>query len=175
MEELKINPYGQVTISQEEACEALYSKKITDLKNVYIDLDSVVDQYNQARTINADRIPALAVLQEPQVSQSEFDHQNQQHWFMPDQYKNMDIEQFVFDQCPEQNRNRAAEELELFQARGMYDLLRYIKYLVDTMRSNNIVWGVGRGSSVASYVLYLIGIHKINSILYQLDIHEFLK
>jgi DNA polymerase III alpha subunit len=43
------------------------------------------------------------------------------------------------------------------------------------MRSNNIVWGVGRGSSVASYVLYLLGVHKVDSIKYGLDIREFLK
>ena len=63
----------------------------------------------------------------------------------------------------------------LFQEREAFDLLRYLKYLVDTMRKNNIVWGVGRGSSVASYVLYLIGVHKINSMYYDLDIAEFLK
>jgi DNA polymerase III alpha subunit len=57
----------------------------------------------------------------------------------------------------------------------MFDLLFYLKYLVDTMRENKIVWGVGRGSSVASYVLYLIGVHKIDSIKYELDINEFLK
>ena len=47
-------------------------------------------------------------------------------------------------------------------------------YLVDYMRDNNILWGVGRGSS-ASYVLYLIGIHKINSIQFGLDWREFLR
>ena len=57
----------------------------------------------------------------------------------------------------------------------MITLLKYLKYLVDTMRENKIVWGVGRGSSVASYVLYLIGVHKIDSIKYELDIKEFLK
>jgi DNA polymerase III alpha subunit len=57
----------------------------------------------------------------------------------------------------------------------MFDLLFYLKYLVDTLRENKVVWGVGRGSSVASYVLYLIGIHKIDSIKYDLDITEFLK
>jgi DNA polymerase III alpha subunit len=46
---------------------------------------------------------------------------------------------------------------------------------VETMRVNNIVWGVGRGSSVASYVLYLIGVHKIDSMYYDLDIEEFLR
>ena len=50
-----------------------------------------------------------------------------------------------------------------------------MKYLVDTLRKNKIVWGVGRGSSVASYVLYLLGVHRINSIYYELDIAEFLK
>ena len=70
---------------------------------------------------------------------------------------------------------RCGEELLLYQERDLFNLLRYMKYLVDTMRKNNIVWGVGRGSSVASYVLYLIGIHRIDSIKYNLDINEFLK
>jgi DNA polymerase III alpha subunit len=43
------------------------------------------------------------------------------------------------------------------------------------MRKENIVWGVGRGSSVASYVLYLIGVHKIDSLYYNLDVEEFLR
>ena len=70
---------------------------------------------------------------------------------------------------------RVWEELDAYKERGMHDLLRYMIYLVDYMRENNIVWGVGRGSSVASFVLYLIGIHKINSIQYQLDWREFLR
>ena len=57
----------------------------------------------------------------------------------------------------------------------MFDLLRYLKYFVDTMRENNVVWGLGRGSSVASYVLYLIGVHKIDSMYYDLDVGEFLR
>ena len=43
------------------------------------------------------------------------------------------------------------------------------------MRDNQVIWGVGRGSSVASYVLYLIGIHKIDSMYYDLPINEFLR
>jgi DNA polymerase III alpha subunit len=70
---------------------------------------------------------------------------------------------------------RVTEELTLFAQHNMIPLLKYLKYLVDTMRKNNIVWGVGRGSSVASYCLYLIGVHKIDSIKYSLDIKEFLK
>jgi DNA polymerase III alpha subunit len=63
----------------------------------------------------------------------------------------------------------------MFVQYGMYDLLVYLKYLVDTMRAHNVVWGVGRGSSVASFVLYKMGVHRINSLYYDLDPAEFLK
>ena len=176
MDELKINEYGQVTISQDEAVEALYSKRITNLKNVYIDLESAVNQYNQARMLNADRIPELAVLPECQGTLEQFDQANQQCWFMPEEYRTLDIEDWLYTQCQtEEQKNRVTEELKLFAQYDMMVLLKYIKYLVDTMRKNNIVWGVGRGSSVASYVLYLVGIHRIDSLKYQLEINEFLK
>ena len=66
-------------------------------------------------------------------------------------------------------------EMHEFKQRGMYPVLKFLKYLVDTCDKNNVVLGVGRGSSVASYCLYLLGVHRINSIKYELDIKEFLK
>ena len=54
-------------------------------------------------------------------------------------------------------------------------ILQLLVYIIDIMRKNNLVWGVGRGSSVASYVLYLLGVHKVDSYKYSLDIKEFLK
>ena len=62
-----------------------------------------------------------------------------------------------------------------YQERGLFDLLRYLKYLVDVMCDNHVIWGVGRGSSVASYVLYLLGVHRIDSLYYDLDPAEFLR
>ena len=95
---------------------------------------------------------------------------------MPEEYINFNIAQYVLDLCvTEAELQRVGEELIMFQERDMFPLLRYCKYLVDTMRKHNVVWGVGRGSSISSYVLYLIGIHKINSIYYDLDINEFIK
>jgi hypothetical protein len=67
------------------------------------------------------------------------------------------------------------QELLLYQERDLFNLLRYLKYFVDTMRKNGVVWGLGRGSSTASYILYLLGVHKINSLYYDLPIEEFLK
>lgn len=107
---------------------------------------------------------------------AEFDHRNQQTWFMPDQYKEMDIAEYVIGLCKtEAELQRVGHELLMYQERDLFNLLRYLKYLVDLMSENRLIWGVGRGSSVASYVLYLLGVHRIDSMYYELDPAEFLR
>ena len=96
-------------------------------------------------------------------------------WFIPKEYQCMDIEAFLVDHCPEQNYDRLLQEMELYRSHNLIPVLRAMKYVVDTLRSNGIVWGVGRGSSVASYVLFIIGIHNIDSVKYKLPINEFFK
>jgi|TARA_E500000178_G_scaffold1014_1_gene1179 DNA polymerase III alpha subunit len=98
------------------------------------------------------------------------------NWFMPDNYKNMDIEKYVLMQCKtDEQIERVTIELEEFRQRNLTMLLRQVKYIVDTLRSNNIVWGVGRGSSVASLVLHILGVHKIDPIKYNIPLNEFFK
>ena len=105
-----------------------------------------------------------------------FDRANQQRWFLPEQYQKIDVAEYVLNMCTtDEQLQRVGKELLLYQERNMFAILRYMIYLVDFMRENNIVWGVGRGSSVASYVLYLIGVHQIDSIYYDLDVEEFLR
>lgn len=96
-------------------------------------------------------------------------------WFIPKEYKNLDIEEFLVDRCPKENYDRLIKELDLFKKHGMIPVLKTMKYIVDTLKTNNVVWGVGRGSSVASYVLFLLGVHYIDSIKYNLPIEEFFK
>jgi len=173
---VKINQYGQVLVNTDEAFQALYSNRLKSLENVYIDDEKSIDQYNTACDINADRIPRLDKLLIQGLSLEKFDQQNQSQWWMPREYAEFDIETWLTKQChTDAEISRLATELALFNQLNMIDLLKYLKYLVDTMRKHNIVWGVGRGSSVASYALYLIGIHKIDSIKFNLDINEFLR
>ena len=108
---------------------------------------------------------------------SDYDKACQSNWLMPDEYKNMDIETWLIEQAPpwDPNFTRVKEELEAYKARNMLDLLRWLKYFVDTCSKESVVWGIGRGSSVASYVLYIIGIHNIDPIKYNLDWQEFLR
>jgi DNA polymerase III alpha subunit len=172
---MKINEYHQIEISEKQAFDLLYSGKVKDLSNIFLDDSNVIEQFNRSRTVNADSFSNLKSLEIPNSSVEEFHKNNQKNWLMPEEYKTMDIEAYLVDQCPSQNYERLVEELDLFRQHGMMDLLRYLKYLVDTMRQNRILWGVGRGSSVSSYVLYLLGVHKVDSIKYDLDIKEFLK
>jgi len=98
------------------------------------------------------------------------------NWPMPKEYSSIDLETYFANKISSAiEAERVQLELALFRERNLETVLKFIIYLVDLMRKNNIVWGVGRGSSIASYCLYLIGLHKINSIKYQLDIKEFLK
>ena len=98
------------------------------------------------------------------------------NWFIPYEYKTMDILDWLYQQCPTPEiRERVVEELRLFAKYDMIPVLKTMKYVVDTLRANNVVWGVGRGSSVASYVLFIIGVHKIDSVKYKLPINEFFK
>lgn len=173
---MDINQYGQVQVSGTEIFSSLYNKKITTLESVFADSPELVEQFNQAKQINGDKFQSLPSILVPESSVEEFDCANQLQWFMPQEYQEFDIVNWLYDQCTTQEQcDRISTELELFIQHDMYELLLYLKYLVETMRENKIVWGVGRGSSVASYCLYLIGIHRIDSIKYDLDIREFLK
>jgi DNA polymerase III alpha subunit len=172
---MEINNYGAVLLTSDELFENLYTGVINNFENIYLD-SSTVNQFNIARNLNKDHFSSLKEWQTPKESIEFFDEANQCIWFMPEDCSSFPIHQWLLDQCKtEQARTRVDDELVLFIQHGMFDMLFYLKYLVDTMRENKIVWGVGRGSSVASYVLYLIGVHKIDSIKYELDVNEFLR
>jgi DNA polymerase III alpha subunit len=96
-------------------------------------------------------------------------------WFIPRKYQDIDIEGWLIENSPTETHERIITEIQLFRKHNMINVLKTMKYIVDTLRDNNVVWGVGRGSSVASYVLFIIGVHKIDSIKYKLPIEEFFK
>lgn len=113
---------------------------------------------------------------EPTETLLEFDTNNQKNWYMPDDYKQLDIAEHVLSLCTTQEElQRCGTELLMYQDRNLFNLLRYLKYLVDTMKENNIIWGVGRGSSVSSYILFKMEVHKVDSMFYNLDVGEFLR
>lgn len=171
---MNVDQFGQAHAASEELVDLLYRNPDLDLSGIQVDDP---EKYNQScDQLHLDLPRLIKYVFDADLDIEEFDQKKQSNWFMPDCYKTLDIARWVLDQCKtETELQRCGQELLLFQERNLFPLLCYLKYLVDTMRDNSIVWGVGRGSSVASYVLYLIGVHRINSIYYDLDIHEFLK
>jgi len=138
---------------------------IVDDQSIDIELTNAAAGYN-----------ALLEQLNHDASVEEFDKANQEKWYMPQSYKELDIAEYVLDLCETQDElQRCGEELLMFQERNLFDLLRYVKYLVDIMELNKVIWGVGRGSSVSSYVLYKLKIHRIDSLYYKLDVSEFLR
>jgi DNA polymerase III alpha subunit len=168
---MKIDAYGQQVYTEQDICNLYLADPERHLKNVLVEKSI---KFNPV--LELDTIPTLIQYVESSQTVEEFDSEKMNNWFFPKEYQNFDIAKFVLEQCKnDAELQRAGEELLMYQERDLFMLLRYLKYLVDTMRKHKIVWGVGRGSSVSSFVLYLIGVHRINSLYYDLQISEFLK
>jgi DNA polymerase III alpha subunit len=168
---MRTDNYGQIILSEKDLCNLYLQNPNRVVSKTLID-----HSININDDLELTNIPQLIQYVTSTETVEEFDKRLQSNWYMPDEYKNLDIAKWILDQCQtDSERQRVGEELLLYLDRNLFQLLQYLKYLVDTMKKHNIVWGVGRGSSVASYVLYLIGVHKINSLFYVLDIREFLR
>ena len=172
---MKTDDLGIPRFSNRDLIDMIYSGNVEKCHVVLCDPSDDVDKFNEA--MQAQGMSQLQKYIPLDVDQKTFDSVCQSEWFMPDEYKELDVVAHLYSLCEGDDEpfHRVNEELSAFQSREMFDLLRYMIYLVDFMRENNIVWGVGRGSSVASYVLYLIGVHRIDSIKYNLDWREFLR
>lgn len=173
---MKTDELGIPRFTNKDLVDMIYSGHVDKCHVVLCDPSDDIDQFNTS--MREQHLPELKQYIPIDVDQKTFDGALQSEWFMPDEYKNKDIVWHVHnvkETYTQEERDRIEEELDAFRERGMFPLLRYMVYLVDFMRENNIVWGVGRGSSVASYVLYLIGVHRINSIQFDLDWQELLR
>ena len=170
---MKYDECGIAYTTCDELCALLYQNPDLDLSRFQVEDPG---EYNKSVLSLYAELPRLQMYVGGFENIDKFDATMQSQWHMPDEYKTFDIAQWLLDKCSTQEElQRVGEELLEYDKRDLFNLLRYLKYFVDTMRANSVVWGLGRGSSVASYVLYLMGVHKINSMYYDLDIHEFLR
>lgn len=174
---LKLDQYHRPMVTATDGIEILYQSR--QLDNVeFVDSEDI-RKFN----FHCDDLDMLKIKTLPEIDMlhRSFHAHLQEQWFMPEHYKTLDVEEYVRGLVPTSGDSggpvKARVEMELaeYKARNLFPVLRSIIYIINTLRKHNLVWGVGRGSSVASYVLYLIGVHKVNSLKYNLDIREFLK
>jgi DNA polymerase III alpha subunit len=163
--------FGQQIYTEGELCEILFANPNAKLDRTLTATKITIDS-----DLELEHTPNLIEYVNTQETLEQFDARLQAEWHMPQEYRDLDIVEYLLQQCQnDEQLQRVGQELLLYVDRNLLPLLQYLKYLVDTLRVNKIVWGVGRGSSVASYVLFLLGVHKIDSIYYDLPITEFLK
>lgn len=168
---MNVDKFGIPSYTPAEIATALY-RGYFDLKSITVD-----KRYPDIDKFNTESPYDISIHQELAITLEEFDKIYQSEWFVPPEYEQLDIIEHIISLCPTSDEAmlRVASELFLFQQHDMIKLLKWVKYFVDTCRENKVLWGLGRGSSVASYVLFLMGLHKVDSLKYDLDIKEFFK
>jgi DNA polymerase III alpha subunit len=170
-----LNNLDYPIFSSDDLIKEIYKGNKNNIKNCYIDTsDQEIIKYLEfIQKFNVLDWPIPNIF-ENNDTKKDLDKQNQDNWFILEEYLKIDIKNLLISMCNTSIEiERVQKELVLFEKYNLITSLKFLKYLVDTMRKNKLVWGVGRGSSVASFCLYLLGVHKINSIKYNLDIEEF--
>ena len=168
----KINDHGDVIFSEEDVIELLYTDPNFDISKLYL---NDINKYSESLKELGIDLPVIKTAPN-RPTPAEFDKENCDRWHMPETYYQINVLQWLLERCQsDEERLRVQTEYDLFEKKKFIRVLQFLIYFVDTSRANNMVWGVGRGSSVASFCLFLIGVHKINPMLYNLDITEFLR
>ena len=168
-----INKYSQQILSNQDLINILLQGKSIN-KAVVIPSEDI-DLFTQHQF---ELLDAHIHLKSPceNLSCDEFHKISANTWNFPIEYQNIDVLDFLAQKCTtEEQIQRMYHEYQLYEERNLIMLLRLFIYLVDYMRSNKYIWGVGRGSAVSSYILFLIGVHKVDSIKYNLPIEDYLK
>jgi DNA polymerase III alpha subunit len=172
VEKTKTNEHGDVIFTEDDAIDLLYTNPDFDISRLFF--EDITKYSTSLKELGLD----LPNINQAPVRESlqDFDNKNCEQWHMPESYYQINVLQWLLERCQtDQERMRVQLEYDLFEKKKFIKVLQFLIYFVDTLRANNIVWGVGRGSSVASFCLFLIGVHKINPLLYNLDITEFLR
>lgn len=159
---------GSISVNPEKVSNYLNVKKL------YVEhLNDEIIQYNK-NVIDDERIIIKQHLDSLDKS-----------WNIPEHYLTIDVKQYIFDKFIEISDGlseielslrykRIKYELSVYRKLELFDLLRTMIYIMDVFKEKNVVYGVGRGSSVASYILHLLDVHDIDSVKYNLDFNEFL-
>lgn len=175
---MRLNHLNEPVFTISELMNEIYRGNLDKIGSAKVNADdSEYERYSKfLEENNLEDWPLPDPYVEDVRTQKEYDSLCQSQWFISEDYKNFDIEEYLLSLCvTDKEKERVEHELTLYKEMNMLPVLRLLKYLVDQFRANNILWGVGRGSSVSSYCLYLLGVHKIDSIKYNLNINEFLR
>lgn len=104
-------------------------------------------------------------------------------WCLPEGNKYLDLDEYLVklaerikkDHLYEKRLERLAEEIYLFKSLQLDEVLKTLIFVVEEFERQGVVWGVGRGSSCSSYLLYLIGLHEVDPVRYGIEVTDFIR
>jgi DNA polymerase III alpha subunit len=175
MKKTRVDSFGRVILEPDALFEMMLDgvdvwQHPTDLTDEVVAYNALCERFGRDDEL-------LLAEPEPIDHTPHEEHQRRcDRWIISEAMRNVDVRAFLLELCrtPEECQ-RVEQEMDLYEEHDLIPVLQLMMYLVDHFRQNNVVWGVGRGSSVASFCLYLIGVHKIHSLRYGLSIEDFLK
>jgi DNA polymerase III alpha subunit len=166
---------GDSTYTAANICDLLI-KGYKIEEGIYVDKTSdEIDQFNKLSKL---KISTKSMLKNINID-----------WNIPEEYLNIDIHKYIFKkflnmvesgQIKGSNNiilryERIEKELQLYEKYDLLYLIKTIIYIIEEFNKNNVVWGTGRGSSCCSYILYVIGLHEVDSVEYNLSLDEFFR
>ena len=108
------------------------------------------------------------------------------HWNLPEPHFSMNLRETIVARSVERLKTlgytpeldekavvRIQAEFDEIERRGMTQFMKTIIYVLDTFRKQDIVWGVGRGSSCACYILFILGLHVVDCVKLDVPMEEF--
>lgn len=152
-----------------EVVPTAFLKGISPLKIMVSHLTEDIDEFNKRSDVKI------------RVALDNYDPALPLEWNIPNEYLNINIRDYIFNTLiknmsedrKEERISRLEQEYSEFKNRGLENLLRAIIFIFDEFRRKKVLWGVGRGSSCSSYILYLIGVHSVDPIKYNIPLSEF--
>lgn len=160
---------GEITLTKEGIYDLILSgEELVDIK--VSNIDEEIKRFS--------KLTDIEFLEKTKPDYSKIDDT----FNIPEYYRSLDLGEYFLSKLRDRvnkvqkiHLRRIKEELEKFEEKGMQDVLRLAIYIVDTMKDQKLVWGPGRGSACCSFLLFLIELHDIDSVEFELDIHEFLR
>lgn len=173
---------GDSTIASDQLMNMLMQGYSHDRHQLCVDdLTNDIKQFNKYLPVQ-DRIAVKTQLRPlnyewnlPQFILDKVKTDTQLEAFIKEKFISKCIETDIPDEDIPDRLARVTYELSVYKRHNLYNVLRTLVYIMYVFEENNIVWGVGRGSSVSSYVLYVMGVHDVDSVLYDLNLEEFIK
>jgi len=162
---------GDVEIFSKDFESWLYTK-LREYKILVNEITPEIEEFNRSRSVDS-KIKIKDSLRDFDFS-----------WRIPESYKSLNVENRIWEalaasDTPNEELHdrivRIKKEIAAFERLNLLDFLRTLCFIVDSLKNKGILWGVGRGSSVASYCLFLLEIHDVDSFKFDLDFEEFVK